>query len=106
MNAVPSNGFAGTVAVTISGLPSGVTASPASLSLVPGTAQSTSLTAASGAAAGMPAVNFTGSAGSLTHSAALSLTVQTPAPPVTTAPDVITYHYDNARDGLNAQETT
>jgi hypothetical protein len=107
VNAVPSNGFAGTVAVTISGLPSGVTASPASLSLVPGKAQSTSLTAASGAAAATPAVNFTGSSGSLTHSAALTLAVQTPAPtpPATSAPDVITYHYDNARDGLNAQET-
>lgn len=29
-----------------------------------------------------------------------------PTTPGTSAPDVVTYHYDNARDGLNAQETT
>src|SRR5579875_422430 len=110
VNAVPTNGFSSTVSVNISGLPSGVTANPATLSLTPGTAQSTTLTAASGAAAATPTVTLTGTAASLTHAATVALTVQVPStpppPPVSpTAPDVTTYHNDNARDGLNAQET-
>jgi hypothetical protein len=98
------NSFSGTVSVTISGLPTGVTASPATLTLTPGTAQSTKLTAAAGAAAATSTVTFTGTSGSLTHSATLALTVQT-AVTTTSAPDVTTYHDDIARDGLNAQET-
>ena len=101
--ATPSNSFTGTVAVAITGLPSGVTANPATLSLVPGIAQSTSLTAAPSVAAGAPTVNFTGVSGSLSHTATLALTVQ--AAPQTNAPDVTTYHNDNSRNGLNARET-
>ena len=98
------NGFTGTVAVAITGLPAGVTANPAALTLTPGTAQSTTLTAATGTPASAETVTFTGTAGSLTHSATLALTVQA-AVSTTIAPDVTTYHYDIARDGLNAQET-
>lgn len=97
------NSFAGTVAIAVTGLPAGVTTSPATLNLVPGVAQSTTLTAALTAAATTTTVTFTGTSGSLTHSAPLALTVQGAA--TTTAPDVTTYHYDVARDGLNAQET-
>ncbi len=97
------NSFSGTVAVTITGLPTGVSANPATLTLTPGTAQSTTLTATITAPSATPSVTFTGTSGSLTHSAPLSLTVQ--AAPTTSAPDVPTYHYDIARDGLNAQET-
>jgi len=99
----PTNSFSGTVAVAISGLPDGVTAKPATLNLTPGVAQSTTLTAALGAAAAAPTVIFTGTSGSLTHTAHLALTVQ--AAVRTIAPDVTTYHNDAARDGLNAQET-
>jgi hypothetical protein len=99
------NSFNGSVAVAITGLPAGVTASPATLKLTPGTAQSVTLTAAANAAAATPTVTFTGTSGSLTHSASLALTVQAAAPaPI--APDITTYHDDVARDGLNAQETT
>jgi hypothetical protein len=105
VSAVPANGFSATVTVAISGLPSGVTANPASLSLTPGTAQSTTLTAAASAAASTPTVTFTGTSGSLTHSATLSVTVKAQSSPPTTTSDVTTYHYNNARDGLNAQET-
>ena len=97
------NSFGGTVAVAITGLPSGVTANPAMLSLTPGVAQSTTLTAALSAGAATPTVTFTGTSGSLSYSAPLALTVQ--AAPMTNAPDVTTYHFDVARDGLNAQET-
>jgi hypothetical protein len=97
------NSFAGTVAVAITGLPAGVTANPATLSLAPGVAQSITLTAGLNAAAATSTVTFTGTSGSLSHSAALALTVQGTA--MTNAPDVTTYHYDVARDGLNAKET-
>jgi hypothetical protein len=94
------NGFASPVAIGIAGLPAGVTASPASPTLTPGTAQNVTLAASTTAATGAATVTFTGSAGALSHTATLALTVQTP--PI---PDVTTYHFDNARDGLNAQET-
>jgi hypothetical protein len=101
----PANAFSGTVAVALTGLPTGVTANPATLSLTPGTAQSTTLTAATGTAAGTATATFTGTSGTLTHTATLALTVLASTTTGTVAPDVTTYHYDNARDGLNAQET-
>ena len=73
--------------------------------MTPGTAQTTTLTAAASAAASSSTVTFTGAAGNLTHAATVALTVQS-AGSGTIAPDVTTYHDDNARDGLNAQETT
>jgi hypothetical protein len=102
VTATAVNSFSGAVAIAISGLPTGVTANPATLNLTPGTPQSTTLTAAITAAAATPTVTFSGTSGSLTHSGSLALTVQ--AAPMTNAPDVTTYHYDLARDGLNAQE--
>ena len=102
VNAAALNSFTGTVAVAISGLPAGVTANPATLNLTSGTAQSTTLTAALTAAA-TSTVTFTGTSGTLSHSAPLALTVQAVA--MTNAPDVTTFHYNVARDGLNAKET-
>ena len=104
VNAVPVNGFAGTVTVTISGLPANVTANPPTLTLTPGTAQSTTLTAASTVVPSSETITFTGKSGTVTHTASLTLTVQSATLP-TIAPDVTTFHYDVARDGLNAQET-
>ena len=97
------NSFSGTVSVAITGLPSGVTANPSTLTLTPGVAQSTTLMVPTLTAAGSSTVTFTGTAGSLVHSEPLALTVQ--AAPMTNAPDVTTYHFDVARDGLNAKET-
>jgi outer membrane protein assembly factor BamB len=97
------NAFSGAVTVAITGLPTGVTANPATLSLTPEVAQSTTLTAALTAPATTLTITFTGTSGSLTHVASLALTVQ--AARMTNAPDVTTYHYDVARDGLNSQET-
>ena len=99
-----TDGFSSTVKVTLAGLPTGVTANPSSLTLTPGTAQNTTLTASSSAATASSTITFTGTSGSLTHSASLDLTVQ-PTQTTTTAPDVTTYHYDVARDGLNSQES-
>ncbi len=104
--ATAANGFTGMVQVNTSGLPAGVTANPASLSLTPGTAQSISLQAGASAAAGTGNVTFTGTSGSLSHSATLSLTVAAAAPtPLPAGPDVTTYHYDNTREGWNRAET-
>jgi hypothetical protein len=102
VNAVPINSFTGTVTVAITGLPTGVTADPAKLNLTTGVAQSTSLTASLNAAASTSMVTFTGTSGSLTHSAPITLTVRGGA--IANAPDVTTYHYDISRDGLNAKE--
>jgi hypothetical protein len=94
--------FTGRVSVALSGLPSGVSASPSTLTLTPDTAQYVKLTAAATAPTGSATVTFTGASGSLSHAATLQLTVNAPA---ATGVDVTTYHYDNARDGLNANET-
>jgi hypothetical protein len=101
LTATALNGFSGTAAVALSGLPAGVTANPASLSLTPGTPQSVTLTAGNSAQPGNAGVVFTGTSGSLSHTANLSLTVAAAA-----GVNVTTYHNDNARDGWNSSETT
>ncbi len=72
----PSNGFAGSVTLAASGLPSGVTAS-----FAPNPATTTStlnLTATATAPAGTAAVTITGTSGTLTSSAALGLITSAP----------------------------
>ena len=67
------NGFSGSVALSASGLPSGVTAS-----FSPSSTTSTStltLTASSTATTGTASVTITGTSGSLSHTATLSLTI-------------------------------
>ena len=103
VTANPVNGFTGTVNVTLTGLPTGVTASPSALALAAGVPQSITLSAAVSVPAAASAVTFTGTSGALTHTAPFALTVQTAA--MTNAPDVTTYHYNVARDGLNSHET-
>ncbi|HTA87262.1 MAG TPA: hypothetical protein VK729_13405, partial [Silvibacterium sp.] len=102
VTATPLNGFTDQVSVSLSGLPTGVNASPSTLTLMPSATQSVTLTAAASAAAGNATVTFTATSGSLSHSATLQLTVNVVA---VRGVDVTTYHYDNARDGLNADET-
>jgi hypothetical protein len=99
LTATAVNGFTGNVNVALSGLPAGVTANPASLSLTPGTPQSVTLTAGNNTPAGSANVVFTGTSGSLTHTATLALTASS------SGVNVTTYHNDNARDGWNAAET-
>ena len=74
----PQNGFSGSVALSASGLPSGVTASfnPASTT---GTSTLT-LAASAAAATGTATVTITGTSGSLSHTTTLSLTVNASAP--------------------------
>jgi hypothetical protein len=101
LTATALNGFTGTISVAPSGLPAGVTANPATLSLTPGTPQSVTLSAGNSALAGTASVVFTGTSGSLTHTATLALTVA-----ASSGVNVTTYHNDIARDGWNSSETT
>ncbi len=95
------NDFNSAVAVALSGLPAGVTASPSTLSFAAfGQPQHVTFTAAAGAAAGAATITLTGTSGSLVHTATLALTVG-----ASTGPDVTTYHYDNTRQGWNPNET-
>jgi hypothetical protein len=70
-------GFSSSVSVALSGLPAGVTASPATFSLTPGNQQAVTLSAAAEATAGTVTVTFAGTSGSLSHSALTALRVVT-----------------------------
>ncbi|MFZ0277643.1 MAG: hypothetical protein WA651_18045 [Candidatus Sulfotelmatobacter sp.] len=59
----------------MSGLPAGVSFSPTSITIAPGTPQQISVSAAANAAAGTQTITFTGTSGSLTHATQLSLSV-------------------------------
>ncbi|MGE5323615.1 MAG: hypothetical protein ACM3SW_12160 [Actinomycetota bacterium] len=75
----PSGGFTGSVTLSASGLPSGVTAS---FGTNPATSSSVlTLTASSTATTGTATVTITGTSGSLTHTTSVSLTVNAPAQP-------------------------
>jgi hypothetical protein len=104
LSATALNGFTGTISVATSGLSSGVSASPSTFNLAPGTPQQVNLSASAAAALASSTLKFTATSGTLSHSASVAVTVSAAvaAPGV----DVTTYHYDVARTGLNASETT
>lgn len=79
VTAAPSNGFASSLALTVSGLPSGVTAafSPTSLSAGAGTSSLT-FTVAKTAATGSHTLTITATGGGLTRTASVSLAVAVP----------------------------
>ncbi len=96
------NGFSGSVAVALSGLPAGTTTSPASpFNVSAGNTQTVNVSVPVSATSGDYTVTATGTAGTLTQSATLDMTV---APPLQST--VTTWHYDNARTGANTAETT
>src|SRR3954452_2143406 len=68
------NGFSQSIHVSISALPSGVTASPDSFTLAAGSSQQVSFSATALAPAAVASVQFTGTAGSSTHAAAIMCT--------------------------------
>ena len=105
LSATALHGFSSKIQVTLSGMPAGVTASPATFSLTPGTPQAVSFTAAASASAGTATVQFTGTSGSLGHSAPLALSIGGSGT-ATGGLNVTTYHYDVERTGLNAKENT
>jgi len=75
----PQAGFNGTVTLACSGLPSGITCSPASASIAPGTAQQVSVpltvTTSASTANSTYAFSVTATSGSLAHSIGASLSV-------------------------------
>ena len=78
----PVNGFSGSVTLSASGLPSGVTAG---FNPNPTTSTSTlTLTVSAGAATGTSTVTITGVSGSLTHQTTVSLTVTGGGGPIVT----------------------
>jgi outer membrane protein assembly factor BamB len=97
------NEFSQSIQVAVSGLPSGVAATPASFTLTPGTPQQVSLAASSSAPAATATVQFSGVAGTLTASASLMLTVT--AATNSANVDITTYHDDVGRTGLNPNES-
>ena len=71
----PQNGFAGTVNVTLQGVPSGVTAMPAaSFSLDPGASEMVKFVVSDSAAVGPSTITIQGTSGTLSHNTMLSLT--------------------------------
>jgi outer membrane protein assembly factor BamB len=101
ISATGVNGFNASVNITLSGLPAGVSYTPASLSLAPATPLQITLSAAASAPAGTANVSVQGASGTLTASTQLSVTVSAPV----TSHDVTTYHDDVARTGQNLNET-
>ena len=93
------NGFTGSVAITLSGLPGGATSSPPSpFNVTAGSSQTVTLSLPTATSSGDYTVTATGTAGSLTHAAQLALTVVGQA-------SITTWHYNNARSGANVSET-
>lgn len=92
----PTNGFSGNVVFSASGLPSGVTASFGS-----NTATSTVLTlnASASAATGAKSITVTGTAGSLSHSVPVSLTVNAATPAFSIVPGITGSWYLPAQSG-------
>lgn len=107
ISAAAVNSFSGSIAVAISGLPEGVTASPSSVTLSPAASQKVTLTAAATASSVSGNITFTGTSSGLSHAVTVATTVQGSSQPTTNpAPDITTFHDNNMRDGLNAQEST
>jgi arylsulfate sulfotransferase len=84
VTASPVNGFTGNVSIAVGSLPSGVAATPMTLSMAPGGLQQISLTATSAAAAGNATISLQATSGSLSHSITTALTVSPAVPPAST----------------------
>ena len=75
------NGFGGSVSVTVGTLPTGVAASPGSLSVVSGTPATLTLSASNGTQLMQESVSVDGVSGTITANASLQLTISAPATP-------------------------
>lgn len=107
VQAVPENGFSAAITVTATGLPSGVTVSPSTLSLTVGNSGTLVFSASSSATSGSAQVSIAGVSGALNGSAPLALTVIQMTPPIavpftTTGGDTIKAFYDESRQLLFA----
>jgi hypothetical protein len=75
LSATAVGGFSSQISIQLSGVPAGVSVSPASITLEPGTPQPITLSAAANVATATQTIIFTGVSGSLTNTAQLSLSV-------------------------------
>ena len=76
LSATPLHGFSSVVNVQITGVPSGVSVSSATIAVTPGTPQSVNFAASANApTSANQTVTFTGTSGTLTHSTTLTLSV-------------------------------
>ena len=75
VSATPSNGFSSQVNVQVGSLPTGVSVSPSGITLTPGIPQRLIFSANSSATPSKATLTFTGTSGSLTHSAKEGLTI-------------------------------
>ena len=82
--ASPVNGFTGNVSVAVGSLPTGVTATPMTLSIAPGGLQQISVSASPAAVAGSATISLQATSGSLSHSVITALTVSPAAPAAST----------------------
>lgn len=69
------NGFSSSVSIQVSGLPAGVTASPAVFNVTPGATQNVLLSASQSASVTTTTAMFTGTSGSISHAASMSVSV-------------------------------
>ncbi len=75
LSAAAIGNFSSQISVQFSGVPVGVTVSPSSITLAPGTPQQVTFTVSSSAISSSSTITFTGTSGALQHTASLSLTV-------------------------------
>jgi arylsulfate sulfotransferase len=97
----PVNGFIGSTSVALSGLPSGVTASPSTLSLSAGALGQFTISAADGAPAGNATITLTGTSGAISKTTTSSLTVA----PRSTSATLSTDFYDFGNNLVNNSVT-
>lgn len=107
VEAISQNGFSGSITVTATDLPSGVTVSPSPLTLTVGNSGSLVFLAAPNATPGNAQVSITGVSGSQQASATLGLNVTPMRPPIavpftTTGGSIIKAFYDESRQLLFA----
>jgi WD40 repeat protein len=74
----PINGFAASVAVQVTGLPAGITISPATFSLQLNTVQKVQITAANSVGSGNVTATFTGTAGATSHGVPVAIALAAP----------------------------
>ena len=79
VSAAGFNGFGGPVSAALAGLPAGVTASPSTLTLTPGVAQTITLSAAANAQPGSSTLTLQGTSGALSSNLMLPLALSAAA---------------------------
>lgn len=91
ISATPYNGFSQPISVSFSGVPTGVSISPASFALEPGTTQAVTISTSFSAAVTTGAsIVVTGNAGTISHELDVSLIVQAPSLSLSTQPNGLT----------------